>query len=274
MSERARVRVQRRKARASEGSRAVFSETIPVSSAAAPSTVPAGYGHDFTRIPIQAKLTVSAPDDAHELEADRVASQVVSRLPAQPEVRRQEEEEEVQAKRAPDAALRNVQRQEEEEEVQTKLLPGTPGPVLQRQGEEEEEVQAKRDSVAPITPVQRQEEEEEVQAMPVPGGGLLVGAGMESAIVGAQGGGAPLARAVRQPMEAAFGADFGGVKVHTDGTADTLNRGLQARAFTTGQNIFFRSGEYDPRSRGGQELLAHELTHVVQQTGAKPRSRR
>jgi hypothetical protein len=97
---------------------------------------------------------------------------------------------------------------------------------------------------------------------------------MEATIQGARGGGGPLARAVRQPMETAFGADFSSVKVHTDGTADALNRGLQARAFTTGQDIFFRGGEYDPRSRSGQELLAHELTHVVQQTGATPRRRR
>ena len=48
---------------------------------------------------------------------------------------------------------------------------------------------------------------------------------------------------------------------------DQLNQSIQARAFTTGQDIFFRQGQYDPGSKGGQELLAHELTHVVQQTG-------
>nr|MCM0593799.1 DUF4157 domain-containing protein [Gloeotrichia echinulata DEX184] len=65
----------------------------------------------------------------------------------------------------------------------------------------------------------------------------------------------------------AFGADFSGVKVHTDGQSDQLNRSIQARAFTTGQDVFFRQGEYNPGSRGGQELIAHELTHVVQQNG-------
>ena len=68
-------------------------------------------------------------------------------------------------------------------------------------------------------------------------------------------------------MEQAFGADFGGVKVHTDSRSDQLNQSIQARAFTTGQDVFFRQGEYNPGSRGGQELLAHELTHVVQQNG-------
>jgi hypothetical protein len=68
-------------------------------------------------------------------------------------------------------------------------------------------------------------------------------------------------------MEPAMGADFSGVRVHTGGQADALNHHLSARAFTTGQDIFFKQGEYSPGSSGGRELLAHELTHVVQQNG-------
>ncbi|MHC5750143.1 eCIS core domain-containing protein [Nostoc sp. JL23] len=70
---------------------------------------------------------------------------------------------------------------------------------------------------------------------------------------------------MREPMEQAFGADFSGVKVHTNGQSDQLNRSIQARAFTTGQDVFFREGEYNPGSQGGQELL----THVVQQNGGR-----
>ncbi|WP_254565429.1 DUF4157 domain-containing protein [Oscillatoria sp. HE19RPO] len=88
---------------------------------------------------------------------------------------------------------------------------------------------------------------------------------LESSISQAKGSGTPLGEPIRRQMEGAFGADFSGVKVHTDNTADTLNRSLSARAFTTGNNIFFKQGEYNPESSGGQELLAHELTHVVQQ---------
>ena len=66
-------------------------------------------------------------------------------------------------------------------------------------------------------------------------------------------------------MEQAFGADFGGVRVHTDSDSDALSQSLQARAFTTGKDIFFSSGEYDPSSSAGQHLLAHELTHTIQQ---------
>ncbi len=98
-----------------------------------------------------------------------------------------------------------------------------------------------------------------------PVGNAAVGPVVESAIQRARSGGKPLPDGVRQPMERAFGADFGGVRVHTDAQADRLNRSVQARAFTTGQDIFLRQGEYRPGSFEGQRLLAHELTHVVQQ---------
>ena len=83
----------------------------------------------------------------------------------------------------------------------------------------------------------------------------------------ARSGGRGLDGATREHMESAFGADFGGVRVHTGATADRLNGELSARAFTTGSDIFFRQGEYDPGRSSGKELLAHELTHVVQQGG-------
>src|ERR1035438_364027 len=81
----------------------------------------------------------------------------------------------------------------------------------------------------------------------------------------------PLGAANRCPQRLAaffephFGYDFSAVRVHTGATADDLNRTLSARAFTTGQNIVFRQGEYTPDSHAGKELLAHELTHVIQQ---------
>lgn len=91
---------------------------------------------------------------------------------------------------------------------------------------------------------------------------------IESAINRQRGGGRGLDQGLRSRMESAFGADFSGVRVHTDSQSDTLNQSLQARAFTTGQDIFFRQGEFNPGGSAGQELLAHELTHVVQQNGA------
>ncbi len=193
---------------------------------------------------IQAKLTINPPGDVYEQEADRVAGQVVDRI------------------NQPAGQGQAVQRQEVPEEEE--LLQGK---MIQRQPEEEEELlQGKM-----IDTIQRQEleDEDELQMMPIvqraPGGGIAAAPDLEATIQRARGSGQPLASGIRAPMEQAFGADFGGVKVHTGAESDLLNRSIQARAFTTGQDVFFRQGAYDPGSRGGKELLAHELTHVVQQ---------
>jgi hypothetical protein len=82
----------------------------------------------------------------------------------------------------------------------------------------------------------------------------------------ARGGGQSLDSAVQASAGERMGHDFSGVRVHTGAESDDLNRQLNAKAFTTGQDIFFRQGAYDPGSSGGQELIAHELTHVVQQS--------
>jgi Domain of unknown function (DUF4157) len=82
----------------------------------------------------------------------------------------------------------------------------------------------------------------------------------------ARSGGQPIPEPVRAPLEQAMGVQFDQVRLHTGGRADELARSLQARAFTTGQDIFFRHGEYQPATGGGQQVLAHELTHVVQQS--------
>jgi hypothetical protein len=68
-------------------------------------------------------------------------------------------------------------------------------------------------------------------------------------------------------MEGRFGHDFSQVRVHTDASADTSARAVRARAYTVGSDIVFRTGEYQPGTSGGERLLAHELTHVVQQGG-------
>ncbi len=104
------------------------------------------------------------------------------------------------------------------------------------------------------------------------GGGLLPGGrvhpSVSSQIAAQRGRGTGLAPAVREQMAGALGDSFADVRVHTDPLAGALARSVQARAFTTGQDIFFASGEYSPASPAGRELLAHELTHVVQQRGA------
>jgi len=84
-----------------------------------------------------------------------------------------------------------------------------------------------------------------------------------------RGGGSPLAPDVRREMEGHFNADFSGVRVHQGAESADLNNRLSARAFTTGNDIFVGQGGLNAGSRGGKELLAHELTHVVQQGAAR-----
>lgn len=214
------------------------------------------YGHRLDRIKfseapapaqvrriVQAKLTIGEPGDRYEQEADRVAAQVVDSIHAPSShrselnqaVQRQEEpEEEIQAK----PNVSDLMRSPLPSEVQREAMP------------EDEELQTK-------SILQRRE------AI----GGGEASTDVESAINSAKGGGQPLEAGLQRSMGQAMGADFSKVKIHTDAQADQLNQSIQARAFTTGQDVFFRSGEYNPGSRGGQELIAHELTHVVQQNG-------
>lgn len=79
------------------------------------------------------------------------------------------------------------------------------------------------------------------------------------------GGGKPLDAPVREQMESAMGEDFGHVRVHTDSAASESAKSVQAQAYTVGSDIVFGSGNYSPDTAGGQRMLAHELTHVVQQ---------
>ncbi|HIK17861.1 MAG TPA: DUF4157 domain-containing protein [Leptolyngbyaceae cyanobacterium M33_DOE_097] len=89
---------------------------------------------------------------------------------------------------------------------------------------------------------------------------------LEDRLISTQGTGNPLSKEVRAFMEPRFGSDFGHVRVHTGSEAVQMNRELSAQAFTHGHNIYFNAGKYDPATNKGKELLAHELTHVVQQT--------
>ena len=185
--------------------------------------------------PIQTKLTIGEPGDKYEQEADQVASQVVQQINSPVPVQSAQGQT-VQREDAPP---------EEEEQLQAKSISDT----------------IQREEVAPF--------EEELQMSPMlqrqGQGGMAATPDLETSINQARGGGMPLAENLQRSMGKAMGADFSGVKVHTDSQSDQLNKSIQARAFTTGQDVFFRQGEYNPGSRGGQELLAHELTHVVQQ---------
>ncbi|MGH9058352.1 MAG: DUF4157 domain-containing protein [Acidimicrobiales bacterium] len=80
------------------------------------------------------------------------------------------------------------------------------------------------------------------------------------------GGGRPLEAGLRSEMEARMGQNFSGVRVHTDGAASDSARSVGAEAYTSGRDVVFQSGRYSPDSDTGKQMLAHELTHVVQQS--------
>ncbi len=164
----------------------------------------------------------------------------------------------------------NKQEDLDNQSIQTKLTVGEPGDKYEQEADTvAAKVVEQINSPKSPQPVQGKVEPV-VQPTLMRQGGAgkgTVNRDVEQNIQQARGGGQRLADNVRQPMEQAFGADFSGVKVHTGGQADVLNRSLNSRAFATGQDIFFKQGEYNPGSKQGQELLAHELTHVVQQGG-------
>ena len=105
-----------------------------------------------------------------------------------------------------------------------------------------------------------------------PGSGILPGGrvhpDVEAAIAAARGHGGALDAAVRERVGATLDDPLADVRVHTDEHADALARSVSARAFATGADIFFARGEYRPATASGDALLAHELTHVVQQRGS------
>lgn len=160
--------------------------------------------------------------------------------------------------------------------IQAKLIVNAPGDEYER------EADRVADEVMRMPAVQREDLEDEDEAPEIMtkrepahavGGAFEAGEEFEQQLRATRGQGQPLPPALRAEFEAKLGVDFSGVTVHADAQSDKLTRSIQARAFTTGQDMFFRWGEYNPNSSTGQQTLAHELTHVVQQKGtASPSS--
>ena len=151
--------------------------------------------------------------------------------------------------------------EEEETPIQAKLSIGQPNDKYEQ---EADQVAAK---VMRMPERELEEEDNTLQAKPdiqAKEDALAVPENFESQLGHHKGGGRPLSDETRAYMEPRFGADFSNVRVHE---APTLASGIQAKAFTHGQDIYFNSGKYNPGSSSGKELLAHELTHTIQQTG-------
>ena len=112
------------------------------------------------------------------------------------------------------------------------------------------------------------EEEKIVQAKPADTSAApAASSGLEPYLSTSRGTGQPLPPSSRAYFEPRFGRDLSDVRVHSDGQASQAANSISAKAFTAGKNIVFAAGQYAPQTHQGQTLLAHELTHVVQQSG-------
>lgn len=206
------------------------------------------FGHDFSRVPIhaptgeqlQTKLAINTPGDPYEQEAESVADQVMRM--AEPEIR----------------------------------SPHTGAPVLlthSAAGEPIQRLSADRNPALENTVVIAEGEEDEAEQVqtlrpqPQTSGRAALS---KDRLVSAQGG-VPLGSQVRQFMEPRFGMDFSRIQIHADSRAAALSQSIDARAFTYGPHIYFNQGEYQPETQAGRHVLAHELTHVIQQGASRTR---
>lgn len=145
-------------------------------------------------------------------------------------------------------------------------MPENTAPVQRKPAEEEEKLQAKRESILQRK-CQECEQGEGLQLKIADSGSpaQISGDPISTQLQSKSGSGSRLPASIQSEMSQKMGADFSGVNIHNDTDAAQLNKSLSARAFTHGSNIYFNKGEYNPSSREGKHLLAHELTHVVQQ---------
>ncbi|WP_051287008.1 eCIS core domain-containing protein [Algoriphagus mannitolivorans] len=190
---------------------------------------------------IQTSLKVGKPGDKYEVEADRVADQVMM-MPAQPSS---------PILSASSGGLQMMP--EEEEEVQMMPISSSFSMISLAGEEEEETLQLKEDSIQ------------------ADGNGAQASPRLSAQIQSNAGGGSQMSPAVQAEMSSKIGADFSGVKIHTGPQASSMSNALGAQAFTYGNDIYFNDGKYQPESPDGKRLLAHELTHTVQQGSSQPR---
>lgn len=163
--------------------------------------------------------------------------------------------------------------------IQTKLNISQPGDKYEQEADSMAEHVVQRIETPPKTiqtkcdhceglPVQEKcehcQEEEKLQMKEMDNGGKHDPA-LENKILSTQGTGQSLPDITKQEMGSGFGADFSSVNIHDNPASHQMSSTLSAKAFTVGSDIYFNKGEYNPGSRAGKSLLAHELTHTIQQ---------
>jgi hypothetical protein len=189
---------------------------------------------------IQPKLKIGQPGDKYEQEADLLANRVMS------------------SSQNDSLSMQTQTIGEDEENIQMQPI------------EEEEELQMKCDNCTTDNNIQMQpveeEEEELIQPKSIKASESAVApSNIFGEINKSKGSGATMDEKTRSFMNKRFGANFNHVNIHTNESAVRLNKQLNAKAFTVGNDIFFNRGKYNPTSQEGKRLLAHELTHTIQQ---------
>jgi len=192
---------------------------------------------DKTKSLVQPKLKIGSPNDKYEQEADRVADLVMQMPGIQ-----------IPGNSGVDS--------DQQEGVRTKSLATQITPVIQRQVDSENEEE-------------EEEEEETVQTKKSPGQTPEVTPEITADIQALQGKGQPLPASTQAFFEPRFGYDLSQVRVCTDTQAAHSAQVMHASAYTIGRNIIFNTGQYQPHTSTGQKLLAHELTHFIQQSGIR-----
>ncbi|MBR9998840.1 MAG: DUF4157 domain-containing protein [Cyclobacteriaceae bacterium] len=231
----------------------------------------------FFKPAVQTKLQVNQPGDDYEKEADLIAERVVN-TPVSTvgsignnaqDIQRQEQEPEEEEETLQTAEI-SIQRLMDEEKEETPVIQSKEITFIQRDNNnmgassEAEEENLQTYSNQGSTSMYHSDVIQMSGRGP-PGQDTHFQNQLHSAIPGGQS----IPEPVGIQMSSRFGADFSQVKIHTDTGAQHLSKQLNAHAFTYGNHIFFNSGKFEPDSGSGRRLLAHELTHTIQQ-GAIP----
>ena len=229
---------------------------------------------------IQAKLSVSSPDDPQEKEADVVADQVM-RMPEPAAMPEKKEDEKVQKKEEEkkdetihaklQSPVISIQRKcdtcEKENQIQGKLFR-----MIQRSEDASSSSVdfANTDSSSDYNINRKELSVYHSDVIQLSGRGPPTNSlPFEQNLSSSKGGGSALPSNTKEFMESRFNADFSGVRIHTGSHAENLSTNINAQAFAHGNDIYFNSGKYAPHTEGGATLIAHELTHTIQQ-GASP----
>ncbi|HNP83884.1 MAG TPA: DUF4157 domain-containing protein [Nitrospira sp.] len=221
---------------------------------------------------VQFRLLIGQPGDSYEQEADRMADRVAQRLPehkkaAEPLLSTSRPSLQQTPIFKSEDELQKLEEPGKEEVLQQKPIiesAATP-PMDEGEGDEPHNRERGNEDLLQLKCAECAAEEETVQRLESTDATPVVPDDFSSQIRSNKGNGSTLPEETRTHMESAFGADFSGVRIHADSSAERMSESVQAQAFTHGHDIYFGAGQYSPQSTEGQKLLAHELTHTIQQ---------